>query len=85
MIVIALKALALAALWLLLLMSIALINIAGECSRTEEEAEMGREVKGMAKYSCGRPEWADEEDCPFETGEVKDCAECYWGKAKEEG
>ena len=45
MIVIALKSLALAALWLLLLMGIALINIAGECSRAEEERkELGREI-----------------------------------------
>ena len=45
MIVVALKALALAAAWVMVLLAIALINIAGECSRAEEERkELEREI-----------------------------------------
>ena len=67
---------------LLLILTLALMDTAGMRSRKEEEC-MREEVKGMPKYSCGRPEWAENEECPFETGEVQDCAECYWGKAEE--
>ena len=29
------------------------------------------------KYECGKPEWAENEDCPIETGELEDCEGCY--------
>ena len=66
-----------------MLVVIALCDMAGR-NREEKKEELESEVKGMAKYSCGRPDWADEEDCPFETGEAYNCAECYWGKEEKE-
>lgn len=30
------------------------------------------------KYDCRKPEWAEMEPCPLETGELEDCAECAW-------
>ena len=30
----------------------------------------------MTKWTCGMPEWAEEEDCPIDTGEIEECAEC---------
>lgn len=36
------------------------------------------------KSYCGKPEWADEEPCPIDTGELEDCAECTWHRETEE-
>ncbi len=30
------------------------------------------------RYCCMKPEWADNEPCPIDTGEYQDCAECTW-------
>lgn len=30
------------------------------------------------KRVCGKPEWAELEPCPMDTGELEDCAECAW-------
>lgn len=30
------------------------------------------------KYDCMKPEWADNEPCPLDTGELENCAECVW-------
>lgn len=35
------------------------------------------------KYGCGKPEWADEEPCPIDTGELEDCEECVWALEQE--
>lgn len=35
-------------------------------------------------YICGRPEWADDEDCPLDTGEAENCEDCRWGVEEEE-
>lgn len=35
------------------------------------------------KYDCGRPEWADGESCPIDTGELEDCADCFWALEQE--
>ena len=32
------------------------------------------------KYECGKPEWAENEPCPIDTGELEDCAGCYWAR-----
>lgn len=37
----------------------------------------------MTRWTCGKPEWADEEPCPLETEEVESCAECSWGVGEE--
>lgn len=37
----------------------------------------------MDKYSCGKPDWAAEEDCPMDTGELERCEECPWGVERE--
>lgn len=34
--------------------------------------------------NCGRPEWALEEDCPIDTGEVDNCEDCRRGIEEEE-
>lgn len=34
------------------------------------------------KYECGKPEWAEKADCPIDTGELEDCAGCYWAWEK---
>jgi hypothetical protein len=36
------------------------------------------------KYECGKPEWAENEDCPIETGELEDCEGCYYARETEE-
>lgn len=36
------------------------------------------------KYDCVKPEWAEMEPCPLETGELEDCAECTWAREREE-
>ena len=36
------------------------------------------------KYDCGKPEWAEMEPCPLDTGELEDCAECTWAREREE-
>lgn len=36
------------------------------------------------KYDCGKPEWAEMEPCPLETGELEDCAECAWAVERED-
>lgn len=28
--------------------------------------------------ACYKPEWADNELCPIDTGEIDDCKDCYW-------
>lgn len=68
---------------LMVILTLALMDTAGMRSRKEEEC-MRKEGENMSKYSCGRPEWADNEECPIETGEVKDCAECYWRKVQDD-
>lgn len=30
------------------------------------------------KYDCGKPEWADNQPCPLDTGEVEECEDCTW-------
>lgn len=35
------------------------------------------------KYECGKPEWAENEPCPIDTGELEDCAECYWARERD--
>lgn len=38
----------------------------------------------MMRGYCGKPEWADEEPCPLDTGEYDDCVECSWFVETEE-
>lgn len=38
----------------------------------------------MMSYSCPRPEWADDDPCPIDTGEVDDCKECEWYKDEDQ-
>lgn len=35
------------------------------------------------KYDCMKPEWADKEPCPLDTGELENCAECVWERERE--
>lgn len=35
------------------------------------------------RWTCTKPEWADNEPCPLDTGEMEDCADCYWAKEEE--
>lgn len=35
------------------------------------------------KYDCMKPEWADNEPCPLDTGELENCAECVWAHERE--
>ena len=35
------------------------------------------------KYDCMKPEWADKEPCPLDTGELENCAECVWARERE--
>lgn len=35
------------------------------------------------KYDCMKPEWADNEPCPLDTGELENCAECVWANERE--
>ena len=35
------------------------------------------------KYDCMKPEWADKEPCPLDTGELENCAECVWAHERE--
>ena len=30
-----------------------------------------------------KPEWADNEPCPLDTGELENCAECVWAHERE--
>lgn len=36
------------------------------------------------KYDCGKPEWAEEELCPLDTGELEECEGCVWSREREE-
>lgn len=36
------------------------------------------------KHDCGKPEWADSEPCPINTGELEDCADCIWAREQED-
>lgn len=38
----------------------------------------------MMSYSCPRPEWADDDPCPIDTGEVDDCKACEWYKDEDQ-
>jgi hypothetical protein len=33
----------------------------------------------MSQWICQRPEWAEDETCPLDTGEYESCAECCYG------
>ncbi len=35
------------------------------------------------KYDCGKPEWAENEPCPMDTGKLEDCADCVWAREGE--
>lgn len=48
---------------------------AGRAARSPGRAMERRETM---KHDCGKPEWADGEPCPIDTGELEDCADCYW-------
>lgn len=37
----------------------------------------------MTRWTCGKPEWTEEEPCPLEAEEVESCAECSWGVGEE--
>lgn len=43
-----------------------------------------RKGERLMKYDCGKPEWAEMEPCPLETGELEECAECTWAREREE-
>ena len=44
----------------------------------------GRNIGGNEmKYDCMKPEWADNEPCPLDTGELENCAECVWAHERE--
>ncbi len=36
------------------------------------------------KGICAKPEWADNEPCPLDTGELEECDGCSWFKEMEE-
>lgn len=36
------------------------------------------------KGYCAKPEWAENEACPLETGELEKCKECYWFREVED-
>ena len=40
-------------------------------------------VREKMKYDCMKPEWADNEPCPLDTGELENCAECVWAHERE--
>ena len=37
------------------------------------------------KYVCMKPEWADNEPCPIDTGEYEPCASCPNGPGRWRG
>ena len=43
-----------------------------------------RGALGMTRWTCGKPEWAEDDFCPLETEEVESCDECPWGVEEEE-
>jgi hypothetical protein len=45
---------------------------------------MEQEEKAVKKYDCDKPEWADKEPCPLDTGEFEDCSECEWARERED-
>jgi len=36
------------------------------------------------KYECTKPEWAENDPCPIDTGELEECAGCVWAAEREE-
>lgn len=67
---------------LMIILAAALMDTAGGCGQAKKC--MRKEVESMSKYRCGRPEWADNEECPIEIGEAENCADCYWGREQED-